>query len=63
PPRLRRFGGFATSFYWRSHPSSRGGEYARSLLNSSSESFGCGFAALRRRLHHRDGFSRPRFEG
>jgi hypothetical protein len=28
PPRLRRFGGFATFYYWRSHPSSRGGDYA-----------------------------------
>ena len=24
PPRLRRFGGFATLYYWRSHASSRG---------------------------------------
>ena len=29
PPRLRRFGGFAPFSYWRSHPSSRGGDYAR----------------------------------
>jgi len=26
PPRLRRFGGFAAFSYWRSHPSSRGGD-------------------------------------
>jgi len=26
PPRLRRFGGFAAFCYWRSHPSSRGGD-------------------------------------
>jgi len=29
PPRLRRFGGFATFYWCRSHPSSRGGECAQ----------------------------------
>jgi hypothetical protein len=31
PPRLRRFGGSASFYYWRSHPSSRGGDYATRL--------------------------------
>ena len=30
PPRLRRFGCFALSSYWRSHPSWPGGAMARS---------------------------------
>ena len=29
PPRLRRFGGFAKFYLWRSHPSLAKGEFAR----------------------------------
>ena len=33
--RLRRFGGFASFSYWRSHPSSRGGEFPRSNVTAN----------------------------
>ena len=39
PPRLRRFGTGPFS-YWRSHPSSRGGEYVTAITNTSANSGG-----------------------
>ena len=48
-PRLRRFGGFAAVYYWRSHPSSQ-----RRGISCSRSKLGAAFAIMELLLHRQN---------